>query len=135
MEGFVHPDFAPVTEKVQQLMAEKSVTGRAAWSRLFSEQTSAIRVDLPDLDEPAPLEVAMSRLQHPDREVRRSTGISDEQDFAAVAARETIESDKERLARNRAQYQVIRPDQVVAARWISAKADEIAAAMTAAWGA
>ena len=46
-------------------------------------------------------------------EVRRSTGISDEQDFAAVAARETIESDKERLARNRAQYQVIRPDQVV----------------------
>ena len=41
------------------------------------------------------------------------SSISDEQDFAAVAARETIESDKERLARNRAQYQVIRPDQVV----------------------
>ena len=30
---------------------------------------------------------------------------------------------------------LIRPDQVVAARWISAKADEITAAMTAAWGA
>ena len=34
-------------------------------------------------------------------------GISDEQDFEAVAARETIESDRERLARQRAQYQVI----------------------------
>jgi len=30
---------------------------------------------------------------------------------------------------------LIRPDQVVAARWISAKADEITAAMKAAWGA
>ena len=30
---------------------------------------------------------------------------------------------------------VRRPDQVVAARWISAKADEITAAMKAAWGA
>ena len=30
------------------------------------------------------------------------TTISDEQDFGAVSARETIESDKERIARNRA---------------------------------
>ncbi|MDZ4134073.1 MAG: hypothetical protein U1D06_00550, partial [Paracoccaceae bacterium] len=35
--------------------------------------------------------------------------ISDEQDFSAVASRETIASDAERLARNRAQYQVIQP--------------------------
>ena len=34
-------------------------------------------------------------------------GISDEQDFQAVSARETIASDRERLARQRAQYQVI----------------------------
>lgn len=33
--------------------------------------------------------------------------ISDEQDFAAVAARETIASDRERLAQQRQQYQVI----------------------------
>ncbi|SPJ24493.1 hypothetical protein [Palleronia abyssalis] len=38
-----------------------------------------------------------------------SPGISDEQSFAAVSARETIESDAERLARNRAQYQVVQP--------------------------
>lgn len=36
-------------------------------------------------------------------------GISDEQSFSAVSSRETIESDKERIARNRAQYQVIVP--------------------------
>ena len=38
-----------------------------------------------------------------------SAAISDEQDFSAVSSRETIESDKERLARNRAQYQVVQP--------------------------
>jgi hypothetical protein len=36
-------------------------------------------------------------------------GISDEQDFDAVSARETIESDAERLARLRDQFQVIDP--------------------------
>lgn len=44
--------------------------------------------------------------------VHNNTGISDEQDFAAVSQRETIESDAERLARNRAQYQVIQPTAV-----------------------
>lgn len=36
-------------------------------------------------------------------------GISDEQDFNAVAERETIESDAERIARNRAQYVIVQP--------------------------
>lgn len=35
--------------------------------------------------------------------------ISDEQDFEAVAGRETIESDAERIARQRAAYKVIQP--------------------------
>ncbi len=38
-----------------------------------------------------------------------NAGLSDEQDFEAVTQRETIESDKERLARQRAQYKVIAP--------------------------
>jgi hypothetical protein len=38
-----------------------------------------------------------------------NVGISDEQDFNAVAARETIESDAERIARNRAEYVVVQP--------------------------
>lgn len=36
-------------------------------------------------------------------------GISDEQDFNAVSSRETIESDKERIAKNRAEYVVVQP--------------------------
>jgi len=36
-------------------------------------------------------------------------GISDEQNFDAVAARETIESDKQRMAQNRAQYEQVQP--------------------------
>lgn len=42
-------------------------------------------------------------------EMKNSTTISDEQDFAAVSQRETIESDKERIERNRAHYQVDQP--------------------------
>lgn len=36
-------------------------------------------------------------------------GISDEQDFEAVKERETIESDAERIARNRAEYVIVQP--------------------------
>lgn len=39
-------------------------------------------------------------------------GISDEQDFSAVSARETIESDAQRIARNRSQYQQIQPTEL-----------------------
>lgn len=39
-------------------------------------------------------------------------GISDEQDFEAVSARETIESDAERLREQRQQYKVIEPTAV-----------------------
>lgn len=41
--------------------------------------------------------------------VANHTGISDENDFEAVASRETIESDKARIAQNRAAYQQIQP--------------------------
>jgi oligoendopeptidase F len=63
-----------LSEPEERLMAEKSVTGRGAWTRLFSEVTAAIRVPLDDGE--ASLEVALSRLQSPDREVRRSTAES-----------------------------------------------------------
>ncbi len=42
-------------------------------------------------------------------EVASHAGISDEQDFDAVSSRETIESDKERIAKNRADYVVVQP--------------------------
>ena len=62
-----------LTEPEEKLMTEKSLTGRDAWTRLFSELTSAIRVDLPDAEEGVPLDAALSRLMSPDREVRRAT--------------------------------------------------------------
>ena len=60
-----------LTEPEEQVMTEKSVTGRSAWARLFSESQAAIRVDLADGE--APIEVAFSRLQSADREDRRRT--------------------------------------------------------------
>jgi oligoendopeptidase F len=62
-----------LSEPEEKLMTEKALTGRDAWTRLFSELTSAIRVDLPDADEGVPLDVALSRLMAPDSEVRRTT--------------------------------------------------------------
>lgn len=41
-----------------------------------------------------------------------AAGISDEQDFSAVSARETIQSDAERIARNRSQYEQIQPTEL-----------------------
>ena len=69
-----------LSEPEEQLLTEKSVSGASAWVRLFDEQTSAITVDLPaalvggEGDEPAtvPLEAALSMLQAPDRDVRRT---------------------------------------------------------------
>ncbi|HEX8085927.1 MAG TPA: M3 family oligoendopeptidase [Solirubrobacteraceae bacterium] len=56
-----------LTEPEEKLMAEKSQTGRSAWGRLFAELMSDVKVD------GEPLEIALSRLMHPDREVRRTT--------------------------------------------------------------
>ncbi len=58
------------SEPEEKVMAEKNLTGRTAWSRLFDEQTSAITVDLDEGAEPVSLEVALSRLFAPDRDVR-----------------------------------------------------------------
>src|SRR4051812_28671066 len=59
-----------LSEPEEQVMTEKSVTGRSAWTRLFAEVTSAIRVALPEGE--VSLEIALSKLQSPDREVRRT---------------------------------------------------------------
>jgi hypothetical protein len=41
-----------------------------------------------------------------------TSGVSDEQDFDAVAARRSIEGDKQQIERNRAQYQIDQPSSV-----------------------
>ena len=62
-----------LSEPEEKILTEKALSGRSAWVRLFEEQTAAIMVDLPDQPEPVALEVALSRLFQPDREVRRDT--------------------------------------------------------------
>jgi oligoendopeptidase F len=62
-----------LSEPEENILAEKSLTASNAWSRLFEEQTAAIEVSLEDGAEPVSLEVALSRLHSPDRELRRHT--------------------------------------------------------------
>jgi oligoendopeptidase F len=57
----------------ERIASELSITGASAWSRLFDELSSAIRVRTPGAEEPTTLDEALSRLFDPDREVRRGT--------------------------------------------------------------
>jgi oligoendopeptidase F len=59
-----------LSEPEERILTETSVTGPAAFQRLFTEQTSVIEIRVPDSDEPISLEEALSRLQRPDRERR-----------------------------------------------------------------
>jgi oligoendopeptidase F len=59
-----------LTEPEEKIDAEKSVTGRSAWVRLFSELSAEIKVTLPDGVE-APLERGLALMMHPDRETRQ----------------------------------------------------------------
>jgi oligoendopeptidase F len=59
-----------LTEPEEVILAEKSLTGRGAWERLFEEQVSTISVDLDGAK--TTLEAALARLHAPDRDVRRT---------------------------------------------------------------
>src|SRR6202034_1013706 len=59
-----------LTEPEEKILAEKSITSSSAWSRLVGELTSALRVPLAGGE--VSLELALSRLQAPDRELRRT---------------------------------------------------------------
>ena len=63
-----------LTEPEEKILTEKAVTGRAAWSRLFSQETSAIEVVLDG--ETTTLDQALSRLGHPDRAVRQDAAAA-----------------------------------------------------------
>ncbi|MET0128946.1 MAG: M3 family oligoendopeptidase [Solirubrobacterales bacterium] len=59
-----------LSEPEELILTETSVTGPGAFSRLFTEQITAVTVELADADEPLELMDALSRLQDPDRERR-----------------------------------------------------------------
>jgi oligoendopeptidase F len=58
-----------LTEPEEKVMVEKNLTASSAWTRLFGELVSALRVDLDG--EAVSFELGLSRLQNPDREQRR----------------------------------------------------------------
>jgi oligoendopeptidase F len=56
-----------LSEPEELIMTEKSLSGAGAWTRLFSELTSSIEVEL---EQKATLDVALARLNSPLRDVR-----------------------------------------------------------------
>jgi oligoendopeptidase F len=60
-----------LSEPEEKILAEKQLTGRGAWTRLFEEQASSIEVELDEGEPKVSLEVALSRLFSPERDVRR----------------------------------------------------------------
>jgi oligoendopeptidase F len=63
-----------LSESEEKVLAEKSISSQAAWSRLFGEVVAALRVSLDEQE--LTLDVALSRLQLPDREVRRAAAAA-----------------------------------------------------------
>ncbi|MFP5578549.1 MAG: M3 family oligoendopeptidase [Acidimicrobiia bacterium] len=61
-----------LSEVEERLLATTAPTGRQAWVRLFTEQTSSIEVQLPGRTEAAPLDAGLSLLLDPDRSTRQS---------------------------------------------------------------
>jgi oligoendopeptidase F len=59
-----------LSEPEEKILAEKSLSGRGAWTRLFEEQASSIEVALDDGEAPVSLEIALSRLFSPEQPVR-----------------------------------------------------------------
>ncbi len=74
-------------------------------AQVIGAPTGALPAVRPRGDAPAGIKTETGELIH----MAGHATISDEQDFEAVKSRETIESDKARIERNRAQYTVIQP--------------------------
>lgn len=62
-----------LSEPEETLMAEKAMTSSSAWSRLFTELTSALKIRIDPDAEPVSMEEALAKLQQPDRDLRRRT--------------------------------------------------------------
>src|ERR1039458_7241682 len=59
-----------LSEPEELILTEKTISGSAAWARLFGELTSAIEVAL---EETVTLDTALARLSSPSRDVRRES--------------------------------------------------------------
>jgi len=68
-------------DRIEQLFHEKSVTGRAAWNRLFDETIASLRFNVDG--EELTLEPTLNKLQEPQEEVRRAAAEALAQVFRA----------------------------------------------------
>lgn len=95
---FVPP--APLPQAAPAAAAPARIIGAAPLAPVLSpDELAAVR---PRGNAPVGISETVS-------EMAAVGGVSDEQDFEAVAARETIESDRARIEKNRAQYQIDQP--------------------------
>jgi oligoendopeptidase F len=62
-----------LSEPEELILTEKALSARSAWTRLFEEQTASIEVEL---EQTVTLDVALSRLAVPSREVRAETAAA-----------------------------------------------------------
>jgi oligoendopeptidase F len=65
-----------LSEPEERIATELDVTGSSAFRRLFTEQVSALQVELPGAEEPASLDEALSRLLDPDRDAREAAAAA-----------------------------------------------------------
>jgi oligoendopeptidase F len=65
-----------LSEPEERVLTEVDVTGSSAFRRLFTEQISAVVVDLDDADAPVPLMEALSRLESPERDRRAAAAAA-----------------------------------------------------------
>ena len=63
-----------LSPELEKLLHEKEVTGHAAWSRLFDETMTGLRIPLGE--ETLTLSDALNKLSDPDRETRRPAGAA-----------------------------------------------------------
>jgi oligoendopeptidase F len=85
-------------DKLEQLFHEKSVTGRAAWNRLFDETMASLRFEV--RGEELTLEPTLNKLQDPDETVRRDAAAALAEVFRAnlrvfTLITNTLSKDKE----------------------------------------
>lgn len=65
-----------LSEPEEKIATEMRVTGRSAFARLFGDQISALRVELPGREEAVELDEALSELQSPDRTRREQAAAA-----------------------------------------------------------
>ncbi|MBO9449260.1 hypothetical protein J7426_03260 [Tropicibacter sp. R16_0] len=100
------PTAAPTTVAATPPSSAVAASGATLTAQDIANETQAALTAAAQNSGVAPLQASPS---NPAPQVLNNPSISDEQDFAAVSSRQSIESDADRIARNREQYQLVTP--------------------------